>query len=83
MYSQVLIYLLLAESPFLELFSSSELIRHLTNGGFGSVSEWPCLMSREDQEEAVCVTLPLSSLSHSKYINVRDFSAFAVYLITS
>lgn len=38
-YSQVLICLFLAESPFLQLFSSSELLRHLTSGGSGSVSE--------------------------------------------
>lgn len=38
-YSQVLIYFFLAEPPFLQLFSSSELIRHLANGGSVSVGE--------------------------------------------
>lgn len=36
-YSQVLTYLFLAEPPFPQIFSNSELIRHLAGGGSSSV----------------------------------------------
>lgn len=37
-YSQVLIYLVLAEPPFPHIFCNSELIRHLASGGSSSAT---------------------------------------------
>lgn len=74
-HSEVLIYLFLAESPFLQLSSSSELIKHLANGECDSDPVW-CPGKTKNRAR------PLSSLSHSKYTHVSDFSVFSVYPIT-